>query len=463
MAAFKISDIAISKLEANRGQIEGLPKNPRIIRDERFQKLTKSIQDDPEMLSLRELIVYPIDAGKYVVIAGNMRLKAMQELGYKTAPCKELPKETPVEKLKAYTIKDNVPFGDTDWEAIAEDWDAEELAEWGLEVLVFEGEEEREQQQEGKEVAHRSLQDSFIVPPFSVLDTRQGYWRERKQHWRALIGDNGESREGLINEIREYKKDKGYSKIYSKERVKPNSATNGVSILDPVLAELASLWFGLPNSNTFDPFAGDSVFGYVSSYLGNRFTGIELRREQADLNNERIKGFPSKYICDDGQNVLQHIAPDSQDLLFSCPPYFDLEVYSDLQNDASNQKEYADFLKILKNAFTSAVQCLRENRFAVIVVGDVRDRAGFYRRFVDDIKDIFAASGMLLYNELILVEALGTLPQRVAKFMEHRKIGKCHQNVLVFYKGKPKAIKGVFHKLEFSTTNENEDDESANV
>lgn len=137
MTKFKTIDLSISKLEANRGQIEGLPKNPRIIRDERFQKLVKSIQDDPEMLSLRELIVYPIEGGKYVVIAGNMRLKAMQELGYKECPVKVLPEDTPVEKLRAYAIKDNVAYGDTDWDIIQSEWNADELSEWGMDIQTW--------------------------------------------------------------------------------------------------------------------------------------------------------------------------------------------------------------------------------------------------------------------------------------------------------------------------------------
>jgi DNA modification methylase len=158
----------------------------------------------------------------------------------------------------------------------------------------------------------------------------------------------------------------------------------------------------------------------------------------------------ANYICDDAQNVLDHIKENSQDLLFSCPPYFDLEVYSDLPNDASNQQTYGDFLKILENAFTSAIKCLKDDRFAVIVVGDIRDKNGFYYRFPDDIKNIFTRGGMELYNEMILVEALGTLPQRVNKLMGNRKVGKCHQNVLVFYKGNPKTIKDNFKKLTFS-------------
>ena len=168
-----------------------------------------------------------------------------------------------------------------------------------------------------------------------------------------------------------------------------------------------------------------------------------------DLNNARLKNKRSKYICDDGQNVLKHVKENSQDLLFSCPPYFDLEVYSDLENDASNQKDYKDFLQIIDNGFTGALKCLKDNRFAVIVVGDIRDKQGFYYGFPEDIKSIFIKNGAKLYNEMIIAETLGTLPQRVGRYMNNRKVGKCHQNVLVFYKGQPKEIKNIYKKLNF--------------
>lgn len=125
--------ISIQKLHPNTGQIPGLPKNPRLIKDGRFERLVRSIQDDPEMLQLREVIAYDND-GQLVVIAGNMRLRACQQLGYKEVPTKVLPKETPVEKLQAYTIKDNVPYGENDWEALTIDWDQQSLIEWGLEL-----------------------------------------------------------------------------------------------------------------------------------------------------------------------------------------------------------------------------------------------------------------------------------------------------------------------------------------
>jgi hypothetical protein len=416
------------------------PNNPRIIRDERFAKLKNSIEQFPKMMHLRPIVVD--SAG--VILGGNMRLRALQDLGFKEIPDEWVKRADDLteEEKQRFIIADNVGFGEWEWETLANEWHAGDLEAWGLDVPVF-GEDEDNAASDKTVEAHQKLQEIFTVPPFSVLDTRQGYWQERKRHWRELIQDKGESREDTL----------------AKGAILAG-INNGVSLLDPVLAELACRWFGLPACATFDPFAGDSVFGYVSAYLGNKFTGIELRQEQANLNNDRVKGFPARYVCDDGRNIRDHIGEETQDLLFSCPPYFDLEVYSDLPNDASNQKEYSDFIKILDDAFAAAIKCLRPDRFAVIVVGDVRDsKTGFYRRFVDDVKDIFKGNGCLLYNELILVENLGTLPQRVGRTMEHRKIGKCHQNVLVFFKGNPKNIKGIFPKIEIPE----QEDESTDV
>ena len=208
-------------------------------------------------------------------------------------------------------------------------------------------------------------------------------------------------------------------------------------------------WFALEGCNTFDVFAGDTVFGYVSAYTGHNFTGIELRQEQADFNTKAVQGMTARYICDDGRNVRNHIAPESQDFFFSCPPYFDLEQYSDLPNDASNQATYAEFYKIIDEAFTAAASCLKQDRFAVVVCGDVRNKkTGEYYRFPDDIKSTFQRNGFTLYNELVLVDLVGTARLRVAKYMKNRKVAKVHQNVLVFYKGDTRQISKVFPEIE---------------
>lgn len=125
--------IPLSKIEPNRGQIVGLPKNPRLIRDEKFEKLKKSISEDIEMTALREILVIEHD-GKYVIIGGNMRFRAMQNLGIKEAPCKVIPADTDVQKLRAYTIKDNAGFGDWDWDDLANEWSDDPLSDWGVDV-----------------------------------------------------------------------------------------------------------------------------------------------------------------------------------------------------------------------------------------------------------------------------------------------------------------------------------------
>lgn len=147
-------DIKLYQLRNNAGQIEGLPGNPRLIKDDRFKKLVKSLQDDPEMLSLRELIVFPHN-DTFVVIGGNMRLKALRELDYTEAPCKVLPADTHIDKLKAIALKDNSSFGDYDYEALANEWDAQLLADCGIEVwqMPEEIEKELEEEEEKKDNA----------------------------------------------------------------------------------------------------------------------------------------------------------------------------------------------------------------------------------------------------------------------------------------------------------------------
>ena len=495
----KTETIHLSQIQVNGA-------NPRTIKNDKFEKLIRSILILPKMLELRPIVV----DNTFTVLGGNMRLRALSaiaemspaEINTRLGECSGYAQKTEAERdllrshwekwldrptahvIKAseltdaeqreFIIKDNVGYGEWDMDALANEWDTEELVDWGLDLW-----EDKSNSESGNSSSslpnsapESSLFDRFVVPPFSILDTRKGYWQDRKKKWYDIIGDMGESRndtlvtsleikyKDLYQRTREHRKELGISfKEYIEkyvpkeelEREQSKIVAQGVSILDPVMAEIVCRWFGFKNCQTFDCFAGDSVFGFVSAYLGNQFTGIELREQQASLNNERVAEMIARYICDDGQNVAKHINPESQDLLFSCPPYFDLEKYSDLPNDASNQDSYEDFIQILKNAFTAAVGCLKNNRFAVICVGDVRDRkTGFYYDFCGDIKRIFKEAGVLLYNEIILVEQTASTALRAARYMETRKVAKTHQHILVFFKGNPKDIKKEYPKIEYT-------------
>lgn len=129
---FIFQNVPVAQLEMNKGQLQGLPKNPRFFRDNRYEAMKKSIEDSPEMLQLRELIVYP-HGEKYIVVCGNLRLRACKELGYTELPCKILAEDTPTVKLREYATKDNVSFGENDMDVMMNEWDKSELQDWGIE------------------------------------------------------------------------------------------------------------------------------------------------------------------------------------------------------------------------------------------------------------------------------------------------------------------------------------------
>lgn len=162
------AEIDISQVHPNKGQIEGLPANPRLIKDGRFRKLVKSIQDLPEMTEARDLLVYPQN-GNYIVIGGNMRLRAYQELRWKKVPCCILPEDMPVDKLREMVIQDNNPFGDNDWDALAIEWDAAELDDWGFDVWQ-EPKEEAMKPAKSKEEEKKEEEEKFDIASLMLAD-----------------------------------------------------------------------------------------------------------------------------------------------------------------------------------------------------------------------------------------------------------------------------------------------------
>jgi DNA modification methylase len=217
----------------------------------------------------------------------------------------------------------------------------------------------------------------------------------------------------------------------------------GVSIFDPVLCELAYRWFCPPQAKILDPFAGGSVRGIVAARLGHKYVGVELRKEQVEAN--QVQG---QELCKDNEPFWIHgdstdiptLLPDQKfDFVFSCPPYADLEVYSDDPKDLSTMP-YSQFIWSYEQIIKAAIEKLNDDSFACFVVGEVRDKkTGNYYGFVPDTIKAFERAGAAFYNEIILVTAIGSLPIRAGKiFNSSRKIGKTHQNILVFVKGSGK-------------------------
>jgi len=508
--------------------------NPRRISDEALKGLGYSLKEFGDLSG----IVFNIRTGN--LVAGHQRVKVLQaqygdlaiEKGYIHANGDRFAVrlvDWPKEKEQAANVAANSP---TIQGEFTEDLQTllnsiqvdlpEVFAELNFEDLGVDLNHDLKNEIT-KEEGYKTLAERFGVPPFSVLDARQGYWQERKQAWIAL-GIRGELGRGenLIklsesNDQYRYKKDEYLARIGRGKKadartfgsgnpgdlgkrltwvagnreesnldetsrkilaagrktannknyrqvadlrsnlnnapLKPPRAVStgttnmapGTSIFDPVLCELVYRWFMPPDGGAIlDPFAGGSVRGIVAAKLGKQYTGIDLSDRQIEANklqaDEILTDNLPTWIVGDSLEV-QELAPGVYDFIFSCPPYFDLEVYSNDERDLS-QMTYTQFLKSYRDIITASCSMLNENRFACFVVGDIRDKKGFYRNFPADTIMAFQDCGLILYNDAVLVTAVGSLPIRGGKqFGSYRKLGKTHQNVLIFYKGNPQNIK----------------------
>jgi len=177
------------------------PNNPRQIKDEKFKKLVESIKNFPEMLSLRPIVVND----NMVVLGGNMRLKACKEAGLKEVPIIKASELTD-EQQKEFIIKDNVGFGEWDWDQLANEWDVEQLTDWGLDVPQFEpeidysildAEDVSTQINDMTNGVKKAIQIEFEAEHYEEAYSLVKFWRERS----AYVG-------GMIMEYLKIEKDK---------------------------------------------------------------------------------------------------------------------------------------------------------------------------------------------------------------------------------------------------------------
>lgn len=387
----------------------------------------------------------------------------------------------------------------------------------------------------GEEFKHRAkdiLSSRFSIPPFSVLNTREGWWQSRKREWTA-IGIKSELGRGYTEEGTAYGSSLGKSGELNKKyrdaspggSPKPemkqaghipgsklvrgdshgrplkhffpamkehgqsygnntlivrggansntkkillkntassmndgslnnidtyrdtgaagNDPIGGTSIFDPTLCELIYRWFCVPGGRVLDPFAGGSVRGIVAGELGLNYVGIDLSERQINANREQAKQIKTEptplWMVGDSTNVTK-IATGKFDLLFSCPPYGDLERYSDDPRDLSTLS-IAEFRHKYHTIIEKCCSMLKEDSFACFIVGDYRDKNGYYANLPGQTVAAFERAGFHLYNWAILVNVTGSLPLRVnTMFTGSRKLGKTHQDVLIFAKKDPKTF-----------------------
>lgn len=279
-----------------------------------------------------------------------------------------------------------------------------------------------------------AVAERFTMPPFTILDARGGEWQNRKRAWLSLGIRGEEGRKAGMTYMEGKKSPEYWAKKMGEGWVGSDA---GTSVFDPVLVELAYRWFCPAGGQVVDPFAGGSVRGIVAGMLGLKYWGCDIRSEQVSANESQANTIAPAvmpvWVCGDSLDTLAE--SPLADFVFSCPPYGDLEHYSDEKGDLSNMDWHA-FAPAYKRIIMRTVGRMREDSFACFVVGDFRGAGGFYRNFVGLTVSAFESAGALLYNEAILSTPVGTGALRVTKqFSVSRKMVKTHQNVLVFCKG----------------------------
>jgi hypothetical protein len=304
-----------------------------------------------------------------------------------------------------------------------------------------------------EKIVNMPLRERFTVPPFTTLDTKQGYWQDRKREWLALgiESELGRSDSATLwpPHLERWQEEHGGSH---------GGIRSGPSIFDPVLCELVYRWYTPEGGAVLDPFAGGSVRGILAGALGRTYHGIELSGDQIDANRVQAKNILPEQdgiVWQEGDSAELLPALDYEaDMVFTCPPYFDLEVYSDDPKDLSTMA-WEDFEVVYESIIVNAMAKLRPNRFAVYVISNVRGPDGDYRDLRGLTVRSMAAAGATIWNEHVLLNAIGTMPIRVVQpFRKTRKAGRVHQEVIVFLKGDPAeaaAACGEVDKLQWQT------------
>lgn len=500
------------------------PRNSRTHSDDQLAYVERLMR---EYGWTQPILARRLEDGSWEIVAGHGRKAAASRI-YATGDYIDLPGGKPLPfgtglvldvtgwtdaQVRAYVIADNRSAELAGWDAEILRVELTELQQGGFDIsltgfadldslddiLAGLGGQRRSTR---APVDHGKLAEAFGVPPFSVLNARDGWWADRKRAWLARgikseLGrgvENGGSHPvnvgqgGLADQLasgkggRKPRKPKGQGRVGDATSVQSQgalnrlmgneTATTGTSIFDPVLCELAYRWFCPPGGLVLDPFAGGSVRGLVAAWLGRSYLGHDLSGRQLEANRQQAAQLLGDlkrpvWVQGDSRDLEASLQAagheDMADMVFTCPPYADLEIYSDDPADLSNMP-YEAFLEGYERALAQAAARLRQDRFAVVVVGEVRDPRGHYRNFVGDTVEAMRAAGLEFYNEAILVTPVGSLPVRSGKqFRASRKMGKTHQNVLVFVKGDYRKATRACGEVEFGEVAPDGQDQEADA
>ncbi len=247
-------------------------------------------------------------------------------------------------------------------------------------------------------------------------------WRpnwEITKRLKKLVGDSSQTRESLN----------------SNRSDRRNGVNNGKpSIFNPNLCQMILSAYCDENSIIYDPFAGGGTRAIISSMFGHKYYGVEIREEEVERINDKKKELDLDFTVIKGDALNKNFDDIKFNFSLTCPPYYDLEQYSNLDNDLSNQKDYNGFLEMLSKSVKRVYDCLEDDSISVWVVGNFRNKFGELEHLNGDLIRIGKENNFILLDELIYEGASKVALTRCSKFEKNRKSIRMHEYIVIFKK-----------------------------
>lgn len=224
-------------------------------------------------------------------------------------------------------------------------------------------------------------------------------------------------------------------KTLNSHRSDRRNGVNGgkCSVFNPHLAQMILSAYCEPKSKIYDPFGGGGTRGYIATKMGHLYTGVEIRSEEVERIKKQMKEWDIYFNMINGDSTT-YCPTEKYDFVYTCPPYYDLELYSDLENDLSNAPSYKDYLILLKKVMENTFNLLKNNCFAIFVVGNFRNKKGNLEHLNGDLINIAKEVGFKLWDELIWCGASNVALTRCGKFEKNRKSVRMHEYIIVLKK-----------------------------
>lgn len=262
--------------------------------------------------------------------------------------------------------------------------------------------------------AHKRLSVSERIG-FVPLSIWQPDWNIVKT-LKPIVGDAGQSRELQGNKM---------NLLGSKYTT---------SIFNPHLAQMILSAYCPTKAKIYDAFAGGGTRGFIAASMGHEYHGVEIRENEVQRIKDQQQELSTFFGIECADSQFHAPGNALFDFSYSCPPYYDLEVYSALDGDMSNVATYDEFLTMLRNSLTRTYEALKPGALCIWVVGNFRDNKGELRHFNGDVARMGKEVGFILHDELIFWGAAGIAAQRAGQFVANRKSVRVHEYLLVFKK-----------------------------